>query len=332
MKELIKKLVETTGPSGYEANVRKLVQAELKGRVDEAKVDPLGNLITRKGKKSKDGLTVMLSAHLDEIGIIITHIDENGFARFTTVGGVFARNTAGGRVRFMNGAAGVIGMEPVEGYMTVTDFDKMYIDLGVSSREACPVKVGDVGAFFRPFEDLGDRLVSKAMDDRIGVAVLAETMKQLKETPNEVVGVFSTQEEVGVRGAVTAAYGVDPDLGIAIDVTLTGDTPKAKTMEVSLGKGPAIKVKDAGMLSDPRVVAWMEQGAKRARIPYQLEVLTGGTTDARAIQLTRAGVPTGCISIPCRYIHSPSEMVDYNDVRNAVKLLVALLSRSITLS
>lgn len=332
MKDIIRQLVEATGPSGYESEVRALVQKLLKGQVDSMRVDALGNLITRKGKKAKDGLRIMLSAHLDEIGIIATHIDENGFVRFTSVGGVFPRNTAGGRVRFLKtGQVGVIGMEPNKNIHQVHGLDKMYIDLGASRRQDVKVAVGDVAAFERPFEDLGTRLVSKAMDDRIGVAVLVEVMKQLKASPHEVVGVFSTQEEVGLRGATTAAYGVDPDLGIALDVTLTGDTPQADTMAVALGNGPAIKVKDGGMLSDPAVVAWMEAGARRVRLPYQREVLTGGTTDARAIQMARAGVPVGCISIPCRYVHSPSEMVDLNDVQNSVKLLLALLSKPIKL-
>lgn len=331
MKSLIQNLVETTGPSGHEALVRKLVKKEIKHHVDKMHVDGLGNLITRKGKKEKNGKTIMLSAHMDEIGIIVTHVDDNGFARFTTLGGVAPRNTAGGRVRFLNGVSGVIGMEPHSNRNSVTDITKMYIDLGVNSSKDCPVEIGDVASFERTFQDLGDRLVSKAMDDRIGVAVLIETMKKFNRGPNEVVGVFSVQEEVGLRGATAAAYGIDPDIGIAIDVTLWGDTPNQKNIQVALGKGPAIKVKDSGMISDPRIVSWMEAGAKQARIPYQLEILQGGTTDARAIQVTREGVPTGCVSIPCRYVHSPSEMVDYNDVQNAVKLLVHLLERRVKL-
>lgn len=330
MKDLIQKLVEITGPSGYESDVRTFIEAELKGHVDEMKVDALGNLITRKGKKTDKGQTIMLSAHMDEIGIMVTHVDEKGFVRFTTIGGVFPHNLAGGRVRFLNGAAGIIGMEA--GIRTgVRDFSKMYIDLGAESKKDVPVSVGDVGAFQRTFEDMGKRMVSKAMDDRVGCAVLIEVMKQMKTGPNEIVGVFSTQEEVGVRGATTAAFGVDPDIGVAIDVTVTGDTPQAATMEVALGKGPAIKVKDSGMLSDPKIVKWMEAGAKRAKIPYQLEILVGGSTDARAMQMTREGMPAGCLSIPCRYVHSPSEMVDYDDVLNSVKLFVALLSKEVKL-
>jgi endoglucanase len=151
----------------------------------------------------------------------------------------------------------------------------------------------------------------------------------LKDSPHQVFFVFSVQEEVGVRGATTAAYGIDPELGLAVDVTGVGDTPKARKMAVSLGKGPAIKVRDAGMLADPRVVNWMVNAAEKARLPYQMEVLEGGSTDARAIQLTRAGVPAGCLSIPCRYIHSPSEMVDTNDVQNSVRLLLELLSHPV---
>jgi putative aminopeptidase FrvX len=161
--------------------------------------------------------------------------------------------------------------------------------------------------------------------------VMIEALRQLKTTPHEIYFVFTTQEEVGVRGATTAAYGIDPDLGLAIDVTGTGDTPKGLVMEISLGKGPAIKVKDAGMIADPRVVDWMVKAAEKAKIPYQLEVLERGGTDARAIQLTRAGVPAGCLSIPCRYVHSPSEMVDIHDVENAVRLLVELLENKILL-
>jgi putative aminopeptidase FrvX len=174
--------------------------------------------------------------------------------------------------------------------------------------------------------------MSKAMDDRIGVAVLIEVMRNLKTSPHELYFVFSTQEEVGLRGATTAAYAIDAEIGISVDVTGTGDTPRAAKMEVSLGKGPAVKVRDGGMLSDPRLVRWMADTAEKAKLPYQLEILEGGTTDARVMQLTRAGMPAGCVSIPTRYVHSPSEMVDYDDVQNAVRLLVALLSKPVVLS
>ncbi len=331
MKSLIKKLVEAVGPSGYEGAVRELVKAEVAKLADDVRVDALGNLIVRKGKQRSDGLRIMLSAHLDEIGLIVTHVDENGFVRFTSIGGVYPRTLFGGRVQFLNGAAGVIGGEKADSVDKVHALEKLFIDVGASSKSDCPVKIGDLAIFERPMIDLGKRLVAKSMDDRIAVAVLIEALRKLENSPHEIYFVFSAQEEVGTRGATTAAYSIDPDLGLAVDVTATGDTPKGIRMAVKLGGGPAVKVRDAGMLSDPRVVRWMSDTAEAEKIPYQLEILEGGSTDARPIQLTRAGVPVGCLSIPCRYIHSPSEMVDYSDVQNSVRLLVALLSNPIHL-
>jgi endoglucanase len=328
MKELIRSLVDTTGPSGYEMQVTELVKQLIKGTADEIKVDALGNLIARKGTLKKGGKRIMLSAHMDEIGLIATHVDENGFVRFTSNGGVFPVYLLGSRVRFLNGIEGVIGSES-DSRDQAPAMNKCYIDVGAKDRESCPVKVGDMAIFVRPFVDLGARLVSKALDDRVGVAILVETMKQLKDTPHELYCVFSVQEEVGCRGAMTAAYAVDAELGIALDVTQTGDTPKCKKMEVALGKGPAIKVRDSGMLSDPKVIRWMQETAEKESIPYQLEILDAGSTDARMMQVSRAGMPVGVISIPCRYIHSPSEMVDYQDVLDCVKLLKALLSSPI---
>jgi putative aminopeptidase FrvX len=323
MKSLIQKIISTPGPSGYEKQVREVIRAEVEAYADEIRVDPLGNLIIRKGSGDKK---FMLAAHMDEIGVIVTHVDEDGFVRFTNIGGVYPRYCLSGRVRFLNGTIGIIGSEDGNDAYGVPPLTKMYIDVGATSQKECPVRVGDVAAFERPFTDLGNRLVSKALDDRIGVAVLIETLRLLVDSPYQLYFVFTAQEEVGVRGATTAAYSINPDIGLALDVTSTGDTPKGITMEVSLGKGPAIKVKDSGMIVDPRVVNWMVKTAEAAKIPYQLEVLESGGTDARSIQLTRAGVPAGCLSIPCRYVHSPSEMVDLNDVENAVKLLLQLVS------
>jgi len=169
------------------------------------------------------------------------------------------------------------------------------------------------------------------MDNRAGVLVAIEALRALKSTLHDVYYVFTTQEEVGVRGATTSAYGIDPDIGIAVDVTPTGDAPMSLKMEMALGNGPCIKIRDVGMLSDPRIVQWMIDTAEKSKIPYQREVLLLGGTDARAMQLTRAGVPAGCISIPVRYVHSPSEMVDFSDVQNSVKLLTALLRTPIDL-
>jgi putative aminopeptidase FrvX len=331
MKELIQKLVESIGPSGFEAAVRKLIRAEIEGKADQIEVDALGNLVAHKGAKTAGGLRIMLSAHMDEIGVMATHIDENGFVRFTTIGGVRPQTCYGSRVRFVNGVCGSIGGERLDTPDKVHTFEQLFIDVGASNRADCPVKVGDAAGFDRPMLDLGNRLIAKSMDDRISCAVLIETLRKLKTSPHELYFVFSTQEEVGLRGATTAAFAVDPDLGISVDVTGVGDTPRGSKMEVGLGKGPAIKVRDGGMISDPRLVRFMADTAEKAGLPYQLEILEGGTTDARAMQISRAGMPAGCVSIPTRYIHSPSEMVDIRDVQNSVNLLVELLSHPITL-
>ncbi len=330
MKPLIQKLTETFSPSGYEHDIRQVIRTEIESLADEIKVDALGNLIARKGKSSKNGKRIMLAGHMDEIGLIATHIDPNGFVRFSGIGGLYPHTLYSGRVRFMNGTTGVIGGERITDIKKTLLISELFIDVGATSPKNCPIKTGDVAAFDRPFFDMGKRMIAKAMDDRIGCAVMIEALRTLKNSPHEIYFVFTTQEEVGLRGATTSAFGIDPDIGISLDVTGSGDTPKARRMDVGLGKGPAIKIKDGGMLSDVRVVEWMISTAEKAKIPFQREVLEGGTTDATAIQLTRSGVPAGCISIPCRYIHSPSEMVDFDDVNNAVKLLVALMSKPIS--
>ena len=326
MKDLLKKLTEVYGPSGNESKVAELVKHEITPFVDEAKLDKLGSLIAiKKGTGAK----VMLAAHADEIGLIVTHIDKEGFLRFDTVGGVSAFRLTGLRVVFASGQIGVINAE--KGDPATAGIDKLFIDIGAVSKEEAETKVsiGDFAAFRQDFIDLGDRVVAKAFDDRVGCAILVETAKRLKNSPNEVFYVFTVQEEVGLRGAVASAYSVDPDIGIAVDVTRTGDTPEAPTMDVSLGKGPAIKIKDSGIISNPRVKDLLIQTARDSGIPYQLEILISGATDASAIEKARSGVPSGVISVPSRYLHSPSEMVDVNDVENCVKLLIAVLEKNL---
>jgi tetrahedral aminopeptidase len=218
---------------------------------------------------------------------------------------------------------------PDDLHKTVTQ-EKLFIDTGASSDKDCPVKVGDVGVFDREFIDLGKRVTAKALDNRTSCAVMIETIKRIHNSPNELVFVFSTQEEVGVRGATTSAYNIEPDLAIALDVTPSMDIMGIK-MQIDLGAGPAIKVRDMGMICDPRVVRWMEASAKKNKIPYQLEVLDVGSTDARGMQISKAGMPTGVISIPCRYVHSPSEVIDLGDLDQTVALLTLLLNNTITL-
>ncbi len=330
MNDLIKKLVEAYGPSGFEDGMRDLIRPEIEAYADEISVDAMGNLIALK-KGDGSGLKVMIAAHMDEIGVMVTHVTKKGFLRFTNIGGVYPHTLLGGRVQFSDGTIGVIGCERLTNRSKVHPLSKHYIDVGATSREDCPIGVGDAAGFLRPFTTQGSRLISKAMDDRIGCAIGIETMKRLGSSPHDVYFVFSVQEEVGTRGAIVSANGIDPDVGIALDVTMTGDTPESMAMAVSLGKGPAIKVKDAGMIAHVGLVREMKTRAKEAGIPYQLEVLTGGSTDARSIQIANGGSAAGCLSIPCRYVHSPSEMVDMDDVENSVKLLVEILSKPLDL-
>ena len=234
-------------------------------------------------------------------------------------------------MRFLNGVQGLIGYDRLEKITEIPTADKMFLDVGASNRKDCPVQVGDVAAFDRSFQDFGTRVVAKSLDNRAGVLVAIETLRALKSTPNEVYFVFTVQEEVGTRGAATAAYGLDPDIAIAVDVTPTGDTPDAHKLEVALGKGPAIKIRDVGMLAAPGIFQWMIRTAEKARIPYQREVLTIGSTDAMAMQISRAGVLAGALSVPVRYVHSPSEMIEMADLQNTVSLLTALLKSSVKL-
>jgi len=331
MKSLIQKLVETPGPSGHESQVRELVKSEIEPLVDELYVDQLGNLIARKGQPEEDGLQIMLAAHMDEVGVAATHIDGQGFVRFLPIGALSPLTCLGSRVQFLNGASGVIGAERLADESKTPAFSQMFIDLGLSSRAECPVRIGDQAVFVQPFVDLGERLVGKALDDRAGVALLVEVLRQMQEqgfqTPHGLFFVFSVQEQVGARGAITAAYGVDPDLGIAIDATPSGDTPAGRKPGTSLGKGPAVRVRDGSTLFDPSIVDWIMQVAEIARLPYQLEVVEKEYTGGRAMQLSHAGVPVGCLSLPCRYLHSASEMVDIRDLQNGVRLLLELLRR-----
>ena len=330
MKKLIRKLVEAYGPSGHEGQIRTLIDGIVRDKVEEIRTDALGNLIALK-KGADAGKRVMVAAHMDEIGLVVTHVDKKGFLRFGRVGGVFPATLIGGRVRFANDAIGVIGWEKWFHGTSLPAWEELFIDVGATCPEDPPVGVGDIAAFVRPFADLGERLVAKAMDDRIGCAVLIQALMEMNEPANDIYLVFTVQEELGTRGAMVSAFGVQPDIALAVDVTFVGDTPEAHPMAVALGDGPAIKVMDAGMISHPGVKNWMIDRAQTLEIKHQLEVLELGATDARAMQVSRAGVPAGCISIPCRYVHTPSEMVDYGDVLGAVKLLVGLLSEEVAL-
>lgn len=330
MKEIIKKLVEAYGPSGHEGQVRALIEGLIRDKADEIRTDALGNLIAFK-KGTGGGKRIMTASHMDEIGVIVTYVDKKGFVRCAPIGGVRTMTLVGSRVRFADGTVGVIGAEKWMRSADLPPWEELFVDVGATSADDVPVGVGDAAVFDRPFADLGKRLVSKAMDNRIGCAVNLQALLEMGESPNDVYFVFTTQEEVGLRGATVSAFGVEPDVAIALDVTTVGDTPEAYPMSVSLGDGPTIKVMDSSVIVPAAVKNWMMQTAQKAGIKYQPEVLERGGTDTAAIQRSRAGIPAGCISIPCRYVHSPSEMVDYDDVQGAVRLTVELLTNPVTL-
>jgi putative aminopeptidase FrvX len=330
VKDLIKRLTEAYGPSGHEEQIREIIRAEVDALADEVRVDALGNLIVRK-RGNGGGKQVMLAAHMDEIGLVISYVDEKGFLRAQPIGGVDPITLVGGRVKFADGTVGVIAPENRQEFRKEPELARLYIDVGATSYDEAKERLGEAVGFVRPFVDLGQRIAAKAFDDRIGCAVLIETLRQLKSSAHDAFFVFSVQEEVGLRGARTSGYDLHPDVGVAVDVTLAADTPEAPKMAMKLGAGPCIKVMDSGMISHPGVKNLLIQAAEQEAIPYQLEVLNMGTTDAAAIQLARDGVPAGCVSIACRCVHTPSEIVDMEDVENAVKLMLAFLDRPIEL-
>ncbi len=327
MRALIEELCGVFGPSGEEALMRELIGQHLAGLVDEIRTDRLGNLIAvrRPTAGNVEGKRIMLAAHMDEIGVMVTHVDAQGFCRFTTIGGVLTNTLIGSRVQFANGVEGAFGMEGSPLSRERPTPQKLFMDVGANSREDAAVQIGDTAVFRSGFGAVGDRLFAANLDDRIGCAVLIQTLRELESSPHEILAVFTVQEEVGTRGASTAGYGLEPEVVVAIDVTATGDFPEATPMEVALGKGPAIKIMDRRMIVHPKVRGWLENAAKANDIPYQLEVLEFGTTDASAVQVSRAGVPAGTVSIPCRYIHTPSQVADLDDARQAVSLLAHAL-------
>lgn len=325
MKTVLKKLTSIPGPSGNEEKVREAIAGEIADFADEISTDPLGNLICHKKGK---GAKVLLTAHMDEIGLVITHVDENGFLRFSNVGGHSPFVLLGSKVMLNRQIPGVIGTEYLEDIRKLK-LNKLFIDIGAESKENAKHKVelGDIATFYPHFSCIGGKVIAKALDDRAGCAVLIETIKQLPASSNDLYFAFTVQEEVGIRGARTAAYTVNPDLAIAVDATATGDTPEARRMDVQLGKGPAIKVMDKTLIAHPAVKKLLLDTAQENLIPYQLEVLEYGGTDAGYIHVTRKGVPAGAVSIPTRYVHTANEMVDLDDLQNAVKLLVKVLEK-----
>ena len=288
MKELLEKLTTTFGPSGYEEKVRDLILETVKDYADEYRIDALGNLIVRKGTKKENGKRVMVSAHMDEIGLMVTHVDQEGFAYVTQIGGVRPLNCVSNRVVFENGTEGMIfSRETAPDKLAM---DKLYVDTGATCLEDCPVTIGDTAVFVGRFVDMGSRWMSKTMDDRVGCLIGIEALKALNDTPNEIWFVFRVQEEVGLRGAKTAAYGIDPEIGIALDVTISYDTPGLIEHSPKFGAGPCIKAKDGSLIGTPWLNRALYDAAERAGVPYQVEVLRYAGTDAGAITISRSGV------------------------------------------
>jgi putative aminopeptidase FrvX len=332
VEELIKKLAEAWGPPGFEHHVRSLIRAEVEDVADEITVDGLGNMICRIGNGPQ---RVMTAAHMDEIGLIVGFIDRNGFARFAPIGGLFPATLLGARVRFENGVIGTIGVDHQftkrrEALPTTSGF---YIDTSQDADHNADVQVGDPAAFVADVFRRGDRIVGKCLDDRVGCAIQIETMRRVKAqgTPHSLYFAFTVQEEVGVRGAAPAAFGIEPDFAIAIDATPTGDVPHSKEMAVSLGDGAAIKARDTGLIVPGPVKDLMVRRAQESGILFQIEVLELGTTDGKAIQNVRSGVPTGAISFPVRYVHTTSETADLHDIEAVIALLVEILTKEIAL-
>jgi endoglucanase len=335
--DLLERLSEVAGIPGWEDRVRELVQAELEGRVDEVRTDAMGNLIAhRRGP----GKRVMVAAHLDEIGFYVRHVDDKGFLRVQNAGGFDTRNlfarpvtvhTASGDLPgLMNPSGKPIHISTPEERKKIPEIAEFFVDLGLPVEEVRRlVRVGDPVTLRQQAGRLGSFFTGKAMDDRAAVFVLLEALRRLKSKKIgcDLYAVFTVQEEVGLRGALTGAYGVEPEVGVALDTTLAVDIPDVLPYlaVTEAGKGVGIKVMDSSAISQRWLVQEFVALAEKKKIPYQMEVLPLGGTDAGAIQRVRAGVPSITLSIPTRYIHTVTESIHLDDVEATVTLLTAYL-------
>lgn len=338
--ENLEKLSNACGVAGREQEVRELLIKMLKPYADEIVVDKLENVIAiKKGKKNSP--KIMIAAHMDEIGLMVKNITKEGFLQFTKMGGIDDRILLAQKVNVFTEKGklpGIIGSKPPhiqkeEERKKIVTFDEMFIDIGAENRDdvkAMGVKVGDSVVFDVAFRSIGkDIVMGKAFDNRAGCSVMIETFKALEKTDCTVYAAGTVQEELGLRGAGTAAYGLDPDVGIALDVTIAGDIPGVREFDttVKIGKGPALTVSDSGLVTHPKILRWFMDAAAENKINYQLETGLLGSTDAARIALTRQGIPSGTISVPARYIHSPTGMINLKDVQNAAKLAIAVVQK-----
>lgn len=318
--ELMNNLHGVHGPSGDEGSIREKIAQLAQPFADEVSVDTMGNLIVHKKGK---GPKVMFSAHMDSIGFIVTHIEKDGFLRVGRLGGIDPKEAIYTPVRFKNGIQGVIVPEEKADFGKLK-LDECYIDIGANNQEDAKkmVQVGDTAIYDSSIFPSPRKVTSPYMDNRISCAVLLSALEQIQEYCADLYFVFTAQEEVGIRGAKTAAWAIAPEYGVAVDVTDVDDTPGSeKGGTVQLGKGAAIKIMDSSVICHPAVVSKLSELAEKEGIPVQRDVLRAGGTDAGAIQLARTGVLTGGISVPCRYIHTPVEMVDLDDVQACVSLV-----------
>ncbi len=335
--ELLKKICETPGAPGFEQRIREFILAEVTPLVDKVEVDAMGNVVAiKKGQQDKK---VMVAAHMDEIGFIVTHIDEDGFIRFHTLGGFDPKTLTSQRV-IVHGRKdfiGVMGSKPIhlmkpEERNKQLPISEYYIDLGMPRDEVVKyVAVGDSITRERELIEMGNCVNSKSMDNRVSVFILLETLRALKDqtVPYDIYGVFTVQEEVGLRGAISSAHLIDPDFGFGLDVTIAFDVPGAQAHEyvTSLGKGAAIKIMDGMTICDYRMVNYMKKTADAHDIPWQPEVLPAGGTDTAGVQrYGKKGAIAGAISIPLRNMHQTIEMANKADIRHCIDLLTHCLS------
>ncbi len=326
--ELLKKLTQTHSPSGNEKKVSNLIADTVAPFADEVYSDNMGNLIAHK---KGNGKKVLLASHIDEIGILANYIDDNGFVRFSPLGGVMPYCALYQSVVFQNGTKGIVAYEEKESLTKDFSFRKMYIDIGAKSTEEAQklISIGDSAVFEGAFFCNGDKVVSKALDDRIGAYILIKVLMELKDSPNDLYFAFTVQEELGCRGAKVVANAINPDIALAVDVTDTGDTPECRRMAIKQGSGPCIKYMDNSIITHKYVNDALKTAADKEGIALQHEVLTLGGTDAGAIHTSGTGVMTGAVSIPTRYIHTPRECVSMADVDGAIGLIAAFAKSSL---
>lgn len=324
MFNLIRDMMKPLGVSGRESRISEVIKEKIAPYVDETYEDALGNLIAHK-KGPEGAKKLLFAAHMDEIGFFVTAIDDEGRVHFSNAGGIRYDTTCYHEVVFENGTKGILVAD--DGTSSFNG-NNSYVDLGVKTKKEAErkVKTGDTFAVLSNVTKLtSKRLTGRPFDDRIGCAILIEAAMQAKTTAYDTYYVFTVQEEVGCRGSEVAAYAIMPDIAIAVDITKTGDTPGSQKMDIKLGGGAAIKVKDPSVIADPKLVDRMIDICKADNIKYQLEILTMGGTDTSKLQSAGAGCSAGCISIPTRYAHTPLEMIDLDDVDACVKLTTAIV-------